>query len=124
MTATAPKIPDDKALKHRAALCLELLNLRHDNAKAFDRIEAIKTELKAMATDLGRGFRETEVELGYVSVSPARGEQFGGDFPIVNVRAWQALTPTRRQKLVDDGLIGIESVWSKPFYGSVTVEVF
>ena len=54
-------------------LCKELLDLRRNPAfaKAFDRIEAIKTELKQIALAAGK-FRETFVGIGYVSVSPRR----------------------------------------------------
>lgn len=119
--AAAANAPDP--LKRRADLCCELLKIRGDNAAVFDRIDAINTELKAIASDLGEGFRETIVGTGYVSVSPPSPAKFKGDFPIVEVEAFQALKPAKRQKLLDDGIIKIDSTWSKPYYGQVTVKL-
>jgi hypothetical protein len=116
--------PDAKTLKKRGELCAELLKLRKKHSPAFDRIEAIKAELKILARDLGRGFRETDPKLGYVSVSPEKPEKFDGDFPMIDVRKLHALPDAQRDKLFADGLITTESKWSKPYYGQVTVELF
>lgn len=106
----------------RADLCKELLELRSANAAAFDRIEAIKTELKTIAGTEGK-FRETFVGLGYVSVSPEAGPKFKGDFPVVDVEAYKALTPARQAKLLEGGVVKIESQYSGAYYGAVTVKL-
>jgi hypothetical protein len=106
----------------RADLCRELLQLRVDNGPAFDRIEAIKTELKSIAGKDGK-FRETFVGIGYVSVSPESGPKFKGDFPVVNVEAWKALKPARQQTLLEGGVIKIEAQYSGAYYGAVTVKL-
>ncbi len=106
----------------RSELCRELLQLRVDNGPAFDRIEAIKTELKAHAGADGK-FRETFVGIGYVSVSPESAPKFKGDFPVVNVEAWKALKSARQDKLIEDGIVKIESQYSGAYYGAVTVKL-
>lgn len=121
MAATAAK-PKAKA-PTRAELCRELLKIRSDNGAVFDRIDAINTELKSLAAAAGESFRETFVGVGYVSVSPPSPAKFKGDFPIVNVEAWKALKAARQDKLLEDGVIKIDSTWSKPYYGQVTVKL-
>lgn len=106
----------------RAELCRELLQLRIDNGPAFTRMDAIKTELKAIAGAEGK-FRETFVGLGYVSVAPESAPKFKGDFPIVDVEAWKALKPVRQDKLLADGVVKIESQYSGAYYGAVTVKL-
>lgn len=105
-------------------LCLELLNLRRDKAfaKAFDRIEAIKTELKAMALANGK-FRETFVDIGFVSVSPATPEEITGERPVLIVPAWSDLKPARQEKLIEDGLVKVEPIVKGAYHGSVTVKL-
>ncbi len=122
MAAVAQK--GAKSEKRRAGLALELLELRKNHGEIFGRIEAINTELKAIASDEGESFRETIVGVGYVSVSPPSPAKFKGDFPIVQIEAWKALKPARQQKLIDDGVVKIEGSWSKPYYGQVTVKLF
>jgi hypothetical protein len=116
--------PDAKTLKRRADLCGELLGIHYDNDKVFKRIEAIKAELQQMANELDRSFKETDVKLGHVSVSPSKGEEFKGDFPVVDVRKYQALTEAKRKNLLEAGIIKIESEWSRPYNGRVSVEIY
>ena len=116
--------PSAKHLEKRSVLSIELLKLRKKHAPMFDRIEQIKAELKILAGELGRGFRETDPKLGYVSVSGEKPERFDGDFPIVDVRKLQALPEKDRQALFDSGVIVTESKWSKPYHGRVDVELF
>jgi hypothetical protein len=123
MTAATKADPLAEAVKQRAKLCDELLGIHTDNKEIFDRIEAIKTELKALAGVCGN-FRETRVGIGYVSVSPESPKSFKGDFPMVNIVQWQALKPKRREKFLADGFVEIESRWSKAYYGQVTVKTF
>lgn len=106
----------------RAELCRELLEIERDNPQVFSRIDEIKTLLKLTAETDG-SFRETFANLGYVSVSPPAAAKFKGDFPVVVVEAWKALKPARQDKLIEDGVIKIESTWSKPYYGQVSVKL-
>lgn len=120
MPATAAK--SKAKAPTRAELCRELLELRSAHAPIFDRIEAIKTQLKLFAGAEGK-FRETFGDLGYVSASPESPPKFKGDFPIVDVEAWKALKSARQDKLLEDGIIKIEAQYSGAFYGSVTVKL-
>ena len=121
MATPAQKLKN--AALQRLDLCRELLKIRGDHACVFDRIDAINTELKAIAAEGGESFRETIVGVGYVSVSPPAPAKFKGDFPIVVPENWQALKPAKREKLIADGIIKIDSTWSKPYYGQVTVKL-
>lgn len=62
---------DAKTVKRRDELCAEALKLRKKHKPAFDRLKAIKAELKLIANELGRGFRQTDAKIGHVS-SPRR----------------------------------------------------
>lgn len=115
---------DAKTLKERLALCIELLTLRHDNAKVFERMEQIKGKLKAMAKELGRSFREEDTDLGHVSVSPPKPEEHKGDFYVVDVRKWQELSDADRKTHLKSGLIKVQSEWSRPYHGQVTIETY
>lgn len=106
----------------RAELARELLQLRIDNAIALTRMDAIKTELKVISEKDGK-FRETFVGIGYVSVSPPAAGKFKGDFPMVQVEAWKELTPARQNKLLEGGVIKIESLYGGDYHGAVTVKL-
>jgi hypothetical protein len=108
----------------RLELCRELLNLRRDPAfaEAFDRIEAIKTELKSIAATEGK-FRETFVGIGYVSVSPATPEEVTGEKPVLVVSAWSALKPARQEKLLEDGVVKIDPIVKGAYHGRVDVKL-
>src|SRR5579872_4203687 len=82
----------------RQALCRELLTIQSTNPDIFRRIEAIKTSLKKFA-DYDGSFREVFVDLGHVSVTPAKPAETLGEGPVVRVDAWNGLTDARREKL-------------------------
>lgn len=105
-------------------LCRELLDLRRNAAfaKAFDRIEAIKVELKAIALAEGK-FRETFVGIGHVSVSPATPEEITGEKPVLVVSAWNDIQPARQQKLLEGGLVKIEPIVKGAYHGRVDVKL-
>lgn len=105
-------------------LCKELLELRRNPAfaKAFDRIEAIKTELKQIALAAGK-FRETFVGVGYVSVSPATPEEVTGEKPVLSVASWGELPNARQEKLIDSGLVKIEPIVKGAYHGRVDVKL-
>ncbi|MFT4117448.1 hypothetical protein [Bradyrhizobium sp.] len=108
--------------KTRLELCRELLEIQSANRLTFDRIDAIKTELKVRASSEGK-FRETFVGLGYVSVSPATPEQVTGEAPELVVASWQALTESRREKLLEQGLVEVKPTVKGPYHGRVDVKL-
>ena len=105
-------------------LCRELIDLRRNPAfaKAFDRIEAIKVELKAIALADGK-FRETFVGIGHVSVSPATPEEVTGEKPVLVVSAWNELKAARQDKLLEDGVVKIEPIVKGAYHGRVDVKL-
>jgi hypothetical protein len=114
--ATAPKDTP------RQALCRELLEIQSTNSDIFRRIEAIKASLKKYAETDGK-FRETFVDLGHVSVSPAKPEEVIGQGPVLQVLAWNDLTESRRDKLLEQGLVSIENIVKGASYGQVRVKL-
>jgi hypothetical protein len=106
----------------RQALCRELLGIQVKHSDVFDRIEAIKTALKKYADEDGK-FRETFVDLGYVSVSPAKPEQVIGTAPALQVGAFNELPQSRRDKLLEQGLVAIENIVKGASYGQVRVKL-
>lgn len=91
-------------------------------AAAFDRMEAIKSELKDIAGRDGK-FRETFVGIGYVSASPATPERTIGTAPVLVVDAWSALKDPKREKLIADGLVKIEPIVKGAYHGRVDVKL-
>lgn len=118
MPAAARKPAESK----RQKLCRELLEIELKHSDIFARMDAVKTELKELAKVDGR-FRETFVGLGYVSVSPAQPEQVTGEAPVLQVAAWQDLTDSRRDKLLEQGLVRIEPTIKGASYGQVRVNL-
>lgn len=106
----------------RQVLCRELLEIRSQHSLAFLRIDAINTELKAIAGKEGK-FRETFVGLGYVSVSPEKPEETIGEQPVAQVAAWNQLPNHRQQKLLEQGLVKIEPIVKGASYGRVTAKL-
>jgi hypothetical protein len=106
----------------RSELCRELLDITFKHREAFARIDAIKTELKVQASNDGK-FRETFVGLGYVSVSPATPEQVTGEAPELVVAAWQDLKQSRRDALLEQGLVEIKPTVKGAYHGRVDVKL-
>ena len=119
MAVAAKKAPKETP---RQVLCRELLAIELKHKEVFDRMDAIKTELKAIAKTDGK-FRETFVGLGYVSVSPAQPEQVTGEAPVLSVTAWMELSESRQGKLVEQGLVRIEPTIKGASYGQVRVNL-
>lgn len=119
MAVAAKKAPKETP---RQVLCRELLEIELKHKEVFDRMDAIKTELKAIAKTDGK-FRETFVGLGYVSVSPAQPEQVTGEAPVLSVTAWMELSESRQGKLVEQGLVRIEPTIKGASYGQVRVNL-
>lgn len=122
MAATAKKpVPDNK--RGRADLALELIELRLKNAVPFDRMDAIKAELKRRAEEDGK-FREDVPGKGYVSASPGTPERKIGDAPALQIAAWDQLTPNRRERLEAEGLVAMQAIIKGAYYGRVDVKLF
>jgi len=106
----------------RKALCERLLALRLKHAKVFSEIDGLKAELIVAAG--AEGFREVFPGKGQVTVSAAKAKEFKGDLPEIDAIAFHALTDSKRQKLVEDGVIKIVPTWSRDFHGRVDVKTF
>ena len=106
----------------RAELCRELLDIELEHRAMFERMDAIKAQLKQIAGNDGQ-FREVFPGFGHVSVSPAKPKTFKGELPVLVGEAWLALKDTRRDKLIADGLVKIEPQFTGAYYGRVDVEL-
>ena len=122
MAGTATKLAADT--KARRALAEELVGLNRKHSDVFARIDDIKSELRKMATDAGENFKEEFAGKGAVKVSGGHAAQFKGILPEVNVEAFLALKETERAKLVDKAIVKMTPTYGKPYYGSVTVDLF
>jgi hypothetical protein len=107
----------------RAELVRELLEIEQEHCDVFARMDAIKADLKLIASVDG-SFREIVPGLGHVSVSPAKPKNYKGDLPTLVGEAWLALKQPKRDKLIADGLVKIEPQYSGAYYGRVDVELY
>lgn len=114
--------PAADALKHRRALCDELLKLDRKISDDVARMEAIKVELKAIATTGKASFKEEFAGRGSVAVSPAKGAEYKGKVPQVVAEKWLALKEAARNKLLEGGVVALIDQWGKATNGSVTVK--
>ena len=108
----------------RRALAQELLKLRRKYAVAFAQIEDLKSSLIALATAGEGSFRETFAEQGVVTVSGAKPKAFAGHFAEVQPKVWNALSDTKRRKIIEAGIIAEVPHWSREYHGSCKVKVF
>ena len=124
MSTVASQAPDKKTLKKRVELCEELIGIHKKHEKEFARIDAIKAELKGMATQAGENFKETITGKGTVHVAGEKEGAFKGDFPILQVEPWKALKEAQRASLLKKGVVAIEAQYGGKYYGAVTVKLF
>lgn len=109
----------------RRAAAEELLAHHRKYADAFARMEDLKGRLRELAKDEGGNFKEEFAGKGQVKVSAPKAAQFKGILPELQVDSFLALPERERNKLVDDKkLIAMTPTYGKPYYGSVTVEVY
>lgn len=106
----------------RAELCRELLDLELEHKDVFERMDAIKADLKLIATVDG-SFREVFPGLGHVSVSPEKPKTYKGDLPVLVGETWLALKDKQRDKFIADGLVKIEAQYSGAYYGRVEAKL-
>jgi hypothetical protein len=115
-----------KAAIERRELAQELLALNRKHADTFARIDDLKSALRAIATDAGENFKEEFAGKGAVKVSGGHAAAFKGILPEVAVDVFLALPEKEREKLTDAkrGVIKMVPTYGKPYYGSVTVDLF
>ena len=108
----------------RRELAQELIDIARQPtiAEALDRMEAIKSELKHRSESEGK-FREDFAGIGYVSVSPPAPERTVGEEPKINVDAWQAARQSKRDKLLEEGLVEIVPIVKGAYYGRCEVKL-
>jgi hypothetical protein len=120
-TAAKPKTEKPKTPRELAE---ELVGIHVANRATFGRIDELKELLKAAATAAGASIREVIPGQGKVAASGRKESEFRGDLPELDPAAWNALSESRRDKLIADGVVKIVPTWSKTYYGSVTVDLF
>lgn len=108
----------------RRELCEELLGLRLKHADVFARMDELKAELIGEARIAGDGFREVIAGKGQVTVAAPHGKEFKGHVPEVNPKIFDALSETKRKKLIDAGIVTIVPHWTRDFHGRVDVKTF
>jgi hypothetical protein len=122
-TATSRKAAPNKAVVAKSQrLATELLDFHHKLAKQFARMDAIKDELKNIATK-SDNFKVVVVGKGSVSVAGAKGKAFNGKVPEIITEAWLALKPAERERLEKRGLVVETESYTQAFGGRVTVNV-
>lgn len=113
-----------KSHNERRALASELLGLHRKHGPDFARMEDIKRALREIATSDGENFKEEFAGEGVVKVAGKKDGALKGLMPEVIAESFLALSERRRSTLIDQGIVVMAEVRSKPFYGSVTVDVF
>jgi hypothetical protein len=107
----------------RRKLARTLLEKRLRNAKLFADIDGLKAALIANAAKGGNGFREV-FEKGQITVACPKAKECKGDLPEVDPAAFAALPASRREKLIEDGIVKLVPSWSREFYGRVDIKLF
>jgi len=105
----------------REALCRELLTIEKKNSKDLARMTEIKSLLKG---DDDSNFKIVVRGLGEVSVSVPKPERVTGTAPELSVENFLAMSETKRQQLVDRGLVSIVDVVKAAYYGGVTTKIY
>jgi hypothetical protein len=113
-----------KSHNERRALAHELLGLHRKHGPDFARMEDIKRALRENATEGGENFKEEFAGEGAVKVAGKKDGTFKGIVPAIDPDIFLALSERRRATLVGQGIVKMTNTYGKPFYGSVTVEVF
>lgn len=124
VAAAAQPKPVDKM--DRRELAQELISLERKHGRVFARIDDLKSALRKLATAANQNFKEEFAGKGVVKVSAGHAGEFKGILPEVNHERFLALPEKKRAELTneDTGIINMTAKHSKPYYGSVTVELF
>lgn len=120
--AAAARKPTAREGKRRA-FAEELVGLWVKHAPMLARMDELKTELKAIATDTDN-FQEVIPGKGKVKVSGKRDKQLLGEKPEVVDERFTALSAAERKALLKSGVVAMVENWSGAYYGSVTVDLF
>jgi hypothetical protein len=107
----------------RRRLAKKLVDLHLRYRKLFAEIDGLKASLIANAKNAGDSFREV-FEKGQLTVAPPKAKECRGMIAVLDQAMFKALPESRRQKLIDDGLISMQEDWSGAFYGRATVKLF
>lgn len=122
MAAAAKKPPAAQA--RRRDLAIELVALFAKHAKDLARIDELKAELKAIATDAGANFQEVILGKGTVKVAGKKDKKLLGEKPEVDAERFVALSTAERKALLKGGIVKMVENWSGAYYGAVTVDLF
>lgn len=122
MAAAAKLKPVEKM--SRRALAEELVGLHRAHGDHFARMDDLKSALRKIATAAGENFKEEFAGLGQVKVAGAKDGAFKGILPVLNPEIYLTLPKAKQEKLVEDGIVKMESQYGGKFYGSVTVDLF
>jgi hypothetical protein len=107
----------------REALAEELLRIERKQADDNARKREIKSELIAHAGNEGHSLKIEIAGLGVVKVSPAHGAEPKGMEPVVQAAFLEA-SEKERDKVIAKGFIKMEVAYSRPYYGSVTPDLY
>lgn len=123
-TATTRRAaPPAKALKERRALARERLDIDIRLAPDYAEIARLDAALKKIATDAGASFKEDFGADGSVAASGAVAAEYKGEVPVIVTEKWTALSPAKREQLVESGLVKIEQQYGRASSGRVTVKM-
>lgn len=86
-------------------------------------IEEVKAEMRKTCPEGGKYKWEFPGQ-GEVSLAGKREAEFKGLMPEVVAETFLGLTESRRQKLIDDGVVKMSTQYGSPFHGRVTVKLF
>lgn len=120
--AEARKKAEDEA--HRRELAEELLDIHIKHRVDLERAEAIKAELKQIATAAATTFQVVIIGKGKVNVAGAKDERVIGEVPDVDTEAFLKLSPSKRAKLLAGGIVRMVNKIVKAYHGQVTVKPF
>lgn len=109
----------------RTALAEELLRIKKRQADAGEtaREKEIKAQLIAHAGNEGHSLKIEIPELGVVKVSPSHPAEAKGLEPVVQA-AFLTASEKEREKVIAKGFIKMDVVYGKPYYGSVTSDLY
>lgn len=107
----------------RTALAEELLRIEKKQESENARKKEIKAELIAHAGNEGHSIKIDIPGLGVVKVSPSHPAEARGIEPAVQA-AFLTASEKEREKVIAKGFIKMEVVYGKPYYGSVTSDLY
>jgi hypothetical protein len=107
----------------RRSVAEELIALRREYAEVYRRDDDLVAKLREIAIAEGAGFVEPFDGGAEVKVSGGAEKKFKGIMPVFNAEAFMALPTTRRNKLVESGLVVMEEQYTSARKPSVSVSL-